>query len=212
MKPVGILALQGAFHEHAAVFRTLGVDTVLLRQAKHFRPDALCGLVLPGGESTVMGRLLVDLDLRAPLVESIKGGLPTFCTCAGLLLLAKRIINDPLVHLGTMDIVARRNAYGRQLGSFAVRENFRGLGSFPMTFIRAPWIESVGENVDVLGRVQGRIVAARDRHMLATAFHPELTDDSRVHQFFLSMCCAERPTAQSATLFSQQLQSEIQPA
>ena len=122
-----------------------------------------------------------------PLQKKIEKGLPVFGTCAGLLLLAKKIQNDDRSHLATMDIKAVRNAYGRQLGSFYTEEDFGNIGKIPMTFIRAPYIEAVGDHVDILAKVDNRIVAARQDHQLATAFHPELLEDLSVHRYFLDM-------------------------
>ena len=183
---VAVLALQGAFAEHAQMLRGLGVSVVELRQASDLgRPFQ--GLILPGGESTVQGKLLRDLGLLAPLRARIAGGLPVFGTCAGLLLLAKDIPGEPCRHFATMDICAIRNAYGRQLGSFSVQASFAGLGTIRMPFIRAPYIDSVRGDAHVLATVDGRIVAARQGNQLVTAFHPELTGDPSVHRLFLSM-------------------------
>ena len=147
------------------------------------------GLILPGGESTVIGKLLEELDMFEDLQQMIQNGLPVMGTCAGLILLAKNITNDDSSYLGTMDITVKRNAYGRQLGSFHTVGEFQGIGEIPMTFIRAPYIERVSEadGVEVLARVDGNIVAAMQRNMLVTSFHPELTEDLRIHQFFLEM-------------------------
>lgn len=183
---IGVLCLQGAFIEHIGMLESLGAETVELRQKRDV-DGKFDGLVIPGGESTVMGKLLCDLDMLSPLREMIKSGTPVFGTCAGLILLAKKIANDDRVYFGTMDAVARRNAYGRQLGSFGTEAEFEGIGKIPMTFIRAPYIESVGENVRVLAKVDGKIVAAREGNQLVTAFHPELTDNTSVHKYFLDM-------------------------
>lgn len=182
---VAILALQGAFAEHAAMLRRLGAAHFEIRQRRDLdRP--FDGLILPGGESTAMRKLLRDLDLFQPLRARIEAGLPVFGTCAGLILLAKDVDGgEPC--FATMDIAARRNAYGRQLGSFYAEEAFDGLGRVPMTFIRAPYIASVSGSAEALATVSGRIVAARQGNQLVTAFHPELTDDTRVHECFLQM-------------------------
>ena len=182
---VAILALQGAFVEHAAMLDRLGADHFEIRQKRDLeRPfDAL---ILPGGESTTMRKLLRDLDLFEPLRARIEEGLPVFGTCAGLILLAKQVEGgEPC--FATMDIIVRRNAYGRQLGSFHAEEAFKGLGRVPMTFIRAPYIASVTGSAEALAAVDGNIVAARQNHQLVTAFHPELTDNTRVHELFLQM-------------------------
>lgn len=175
---VAILALQGAFAEHRQMLDRLGAETFLVRNAADWQQpkDAL---VIPGGESTTMMRLAEDLGLRRPLREAIAGGLPVMGTCAGLIMLD----GD---HLGTMDIRVRRNAYGRQLGSFVTRDRFEGLGNIDMVFIRAPYIEQVGEGVEVLATVGGHIVAARQGRQLVTAFHPELGEDTAVHRYFLT--------------------------
>lgn len=183
---VGVLALQGAFIEHEQMLSRLGTDSFEIRQKRDLdRP--MDGLIIPGGESTVQGKLLRELDLYDDLKSRIEGGLPVFGTCAGLLLLAKRIENDDRAHFALMDITAVRNAYGRQLGSFYTEAEFRGIGTIPMTFIRAPYIASVSGKAEVLAEVDGKIVAAREGNMLVTAFHPELNDDLSVHRYFLDM-------------------------
>lgn len=183
---IGVLCLQGAFIEHIRMLESLGAETVELRQKRDLS-GAFDGLVIPGGESTVIGKLLGDLDMLSPLRAMIESGTPVFGTCAGLILLAKQIANDDRVYFGTMDIVARRNAYGRQLGSFATDAEFDGIGRVPMTFIRAPYIESVGPRAAALAVVGGKIVAARQGNQLATAFHPELTGDTSIHEYFLDI-------------------------
>lgn len=183
---IGIFALQGAFIEHEHAFERLGAETTEIRRRAHFT-DGLDAVVLPGGESTVQGKLLREEGLLQPVKEAIAGGLPVFGTCAGLILLAEKISNDDNVYLGTMSVTVKRNAYGRQLGSFRADTPIEGIGDFPAVFIRAPYIESAGENAKILATVEGKIVAARQAHMLATAFHPELTDDLRVHAYFLEM-------------------------
>ena len=183
---IGILAVQGAFIEHEQMLSRLGASCFEIRQKSDLsRP--MDGLIIPGGESTVQGKLLRDLGLFAPLKEKIEKGLPVFGTCAGLLLLAKEIKNDTRRHFATMDIAAVRNAYGRQLGSFSAVAAFGSLGDIPMTFIRAPYISEAGEGVEILSEVGCRIVAARQKNMLAAAFHPELTDNTTVHQYFIDM-------------------------
>lgn len=184
---IGVLALQGAFIEHEHMLRRLDTDCFEIRQRADF-DASMDGLIIPGGESTVMGKLLHELDLFDPVLHSIQTGLPVFGTCAGLLLLAKNISNDTRCHLATMDIVARRNAYGRQLGSFDTTADFAGGGPIPMTFIRAPYIEAVHADTQALASVDGHIVAARQANQLVTAFHPELTENTAVHRYFLDMC------------------------
>ncbi len=183
---IGILALQGAFLEHRQALEKLGVETVEIRRRAHFT-DKLDGVILPGGESTVQGKLLKDEGLFLPLQEAIGGGMPVFGTCAGLILLAKKLTNDENVWLAAMNVSVRRNAYGRQLGSFRAELDTAHIGAYPAVFIRAPYIESAGEHVEVLAVHEGKIVAARQENMLATAFHPELTSDLRIHEYFCGM-------------------------
>ena len=187
---IGILALQGAFAEHERVLERLGVENVELRNLEDFQKyqKELSGLILPGGESTTMGKLLRDQDMLLPIREAILSGLPVFGTCAGLILLAKEITSQDESHLGTMDMVVERNAYGRQLGSFYTEAECKGVGKIPMTFIRGPIISSVGEDVEILATVDNQIVAAQEKNMLVTSFHPELNDDVRLHQYFIEMC------------------------
>lgn len=183
---IAVLALQGAFIEHEKMLERLGVSYIEIRQKRdlNFTYD---GLIIPGGESTVQGKLMRELELFEPIKEQIENGLPVFGTCAGLLLLANKIKNDDRRHFATMDITAVRNAYGRQLGSFYTESEFKGLGTIPMTFIRAPYISSVSENAEVLAVVDKKIVAAKQKNQLVTAFHPELNDDLSVHNYFLNM-------------------------
>lgn len=182
---VAILALQGAFAEHGQMLDKLGADHFEIRQKKDLEKE-FDALILPGGESTVMGKLLHDLDLYESIRDKILEGMPVFGACAGLILLAKDI-EEESTHLATMDIRVKRNAYGRQLGSFYTEDEFRGIGEIPMTFIRAPYIAEVFGEAEVLARVDGKIVAARQNNQLVTAFHPELSDDLKVHQYFLNM-------------------------
>ena len=186
---IGVLAVQGAFIEHIQVLSSLGVECVELRQAADLE-QPLAGLVLPGGESTVQGKLLRDLDMYAALRAKIVAGLPVLATCAGMILLAEKLVNDDKVHFATMPITVRRNAYGRQLGSFHAYASCGALGEIPMTFIRAPYIEAIGEGVQVLAKVDGKIVAAQYGKQLALAFHPELdaAESTAVHEYFLRMC------------------------
>lgn len=186
---IGVLALQGAFIEHIKLLEALGAECVELRQAEDLR-QPLAGLVLPGGESTVQGKLLHDLGMYAALQSRIAAGLPVLATCAGMILLAEKLSNDAKVHFATMPITVRRNAYGRQLGSFRTHADFGSLGKIPMTFIRAPYIETVGAEVQVLAQVDGKIVAAQYGKQLALAFHPELDGDesTAVHEYFLQLC------------------------
>ena len=186
---IGVLAVQGAFIEHIQALTSLGVECVELRQAADLE-QPLAGLVLPGGESTVQGKLLRDLDMYAALRDKIVAGLPVLATCAGMILLAEKLSNDDKVHFATMPITVRRNAYGRQLGSFRTYASFGVLGEIPMTCIRAPYIEAVGEEVQVLAEVDDKIVAAQYGKQLALAFHPELdaAESTAIHEYFLRMC------------------------
>lgn len=183
---IAVLALQGAFTEHERMLSRLGVASVEIRKKRDIE-QTFDGLIIPGGESTVQGKLMCELGLHEPLKDMITSGLPVFGTCAGLLLLAKKIQNDTGVHLATMDITAMRNAYGRQLGSFYTEAEFKGIGKIPMTFIRAPYIEEAYGEARPLATVNDRIVAARQGNQLVTAFHPELNCDLSVHQFFIDM-------------------------
>ncbi len=184
---VAVLALQGAFIEHERMLQRLGVETFEIRQLSDWQQPK-DGLVIPGGESTVQLKLLKDLGLLEPIVADIQKGLPVFGTCAGLILLAKTVEGQPFDRISTMDIEVRRNAYGRQLGSFYAEGKVEGVGcDVPMTFIRAPYIKSVSGDAKVLATVDGHIVAAQQGKQLVTAFHPELNDDTRIHQHFVDM-------------------------
>ena len=189
---IGVLALQGAFAEHRKMLKKLGIKSFEIRKKSDLSNavdnNDIDGLIIPGGESTVIGKLLYDLDLFDDIKKLILEGLPVFGTCAGLILLAREIENDSRTYLGAMDIKVRRNAYGRQLGSFFTESEFKGIGVIPMTFIRAPYISSVGKNVEVLSEVDGNVVAARENNILVTSYHPELNDDLKVHKFFVEMC------------------------
>ncbi len=185
---IGVLALQGAFIEHEKILESLGAEVFEIRQKRDIEQE-MDAIILPGGESTVMGKLLNELELMTPIRELIKSGTPVFGTCAGLILLAETISEDDAVHIGTMNIKAKRNAYGRQLGSFNAKEHFEGIGEIPMTFIRAPYIEEIGDNAEVLAVCEGKIVAARQGRQFATAFHPELTNNFSVHRYFLEEIC-----------------------
>lgn len=181
---IGVLALQGAFIEHEKMLSKLGVQSFEIRQKSDIQ-KSMDGIIIPGGESTVMGKLLRELDIYDEIKAMITKGLPVFGTCAGLILLAKKI-DDEEPHLAVMDIEAKRNAYGRQLGSFAAKGDFAGR-EIPMVFIRAPYIPEVYGETKVLSVTDGKITAARDRNMLACAFHPELSEDTTVHEYFLDM-------------------------
>lgn len=183
---VGVLAVQGAFAEHEQMLEKLGVEYVELRKEAdvHKNYDAL---ILPGGESTVQGKLLKELSMFDTLKAQIVGGMPVLATCAGLILLAEELSNDEAQHIGTLPVVVKRNAYGRQLGSFSAESEAEGIGTFPMRFIRAPYIESVKGDTKILARVNDNIVMVENGNQLAMSFHPELTSDTRIHEKFLKL-------------------------
>lgn len=186
MTTIGVLALQGAFIEHEKMLRSLGADVVQVRL-----PEQLAdvdGLIIPGGESTTIGKLATAFNMMQPLRE-FAADKPVWGTCAGLIFLAKDIGNDRQPILGIMDITVNRNAFGRQVDSFETKLDITGLTSpFHAVFIRAPLVTAVHNGVEVLSRLaDGGIVAVRQKHWLATAFHPEITQDSRLHQLFLEM-------------------------
>lgn len=182
---IAVLAVQGAFLEHEKILDLLGAEHFEIRRKADLAQD-FDGLILPGGESTTMGKLLYDLDIFDILKSKIENGLPVFGTCAGMILLAKNLTNDSVRHFATMDISVRRNAYGRQLGSFETKSSFGNIKDVPMVFIRAPYIEEVGQGVEVLSAVDGHIVAAQQDNQLVTSFHPELvTDYTDIHRYFI---------------------------
>jgi len=184
MKRIGVLALQGAVREHVQMLESLGCETVLVKQSADL--EKLDGLVLPGGESTTMRKLLNRYELLEPIRTLAKQGLPMFGTCAGLILLAKELV-DYESHLAVMDVVVARNSYGRQVDSFEVKLDIPEIGAaIPAIFIRAPHIVSVGEGVEILAEHEGKIVLARDDHFLGCSFHPELTSDARILEYFVS--------------------------
>lgn len=183
---IAVLAVQGAFIEHINRMTQLGIECVELRKSSDLEQD-FDGLILPGGESTVQGKLLRELSMFEPLQKRIKDGLPVFATCAGLILLAKKLSNDEKSYFQTLPVTVKRNAYGRQLGSFFISQDVGNLKNFPMEFIRAPYIEEVTESVEVLARVKDNIVAVRYQNQIAMAFHPELVADTRLHRLFLQM-------------------------
>lgn len=191
MARIGVLALQGAFREHAAALRRLGADVCEVRQLKDM--EGLEGMVIPGGESTTIGKLLVEWDMLEPLRQRILDGMPVYGSCAGLILLCKEIEGSDQPRLGVLDATVRRNAFGRQVDSFETDLHIDALAGEPLraVFIRAPLISRVGEGVRVLARLDAdrgeRIVAVRQGNVLATSFHPELTPDLRLHQYFLDM-------------------------
>lgn len=183
---IGVLALQGAFIEHEHMLRQLGIETVQVRLPKHL--NRLDGLIIPGGESTTIGKLATDYGLLAPLTDFVQQT-PTWGTCAGMIFLAKALAHNHQPILQAMDITVDRNAFGRQIDSFESNLTIQGLDTpFHAVFIRAPVATHAGKNVEILAQLEeGRIVAAREGHLLATAFHPELTNDNRLHQLFIDM-------------------------
>jgi len=185
---VGVLALQGDFAEHATALRRVGVEPVEVRLPRDL--DGLDGLIIPGGESTTITRLMQIYDLLEPLRTRVRGGMPTWGTCAGAIVLAREAIGLGQPNIGAMDIVVRRNAFGRQVDSFEADLPVAAFGDVPYhaIFIRAPTIDGVGPGVEVLARLaDGTAVAAREGTMLASSFHPELTDDPRMHEYFVEM-------------------------
>lgn len=184
MKKIGVLALQGAIREHIQMLEKLGCVAVAITRVEDLA--GLDGLILPGGESTTMRKLLDRYELLAPIRLLATKGLPMFGTCAGLILLAKEVM-DYEPHLAVMNVVVARNSYGRQVESFEVPLTIKGIGeSIPAVFIRAPHIVSVGEEVEVLATNDQKIVLARDGHMLGCSFHPELTEDTRIMEYFIN--------------------------
>jgi 5'-phosphate synthase pdxT subunit len=195
---VGVLALQGDVREHAHALRACDAEFVPVRRESEL--SEVDGLVLPGGESTTISRLLETFDLLVPLQKRLADGMPTYGSCAGMILLAREVLDGrpDQHHLGGLDITVRRNAFGRQVDSFEEDLDFAGVPGGPVraVFIRAPWVETASPEVEVLatvpdvpgaGAAAGRIVAVRQGSMLATAFHPELTGDTRVHRLFVEM-------------------------
>ena len=211
---IGVLAVQGACIEHERILQSLGAEVFEIRQLRDLE-RTIDGLVLPGGESTVQGKLLRDLGLFEPLRKKIVEGLPVLATCAGAILLAEHIAGENKAHFATLPAVIRRNAYGRQLGSFFTESEVAHIGKVPQTFIRAPFFESVGSDVEVLSRTASsnvdtsiasaatsvtavnnaaniannaaQIVAVRYKNQIALSFHPELNSDLRIHQYFLGV-------------------------
>lgn len=183
---IGVLAVQGAFIEHRRMLESLGAVCIELRNKNDLKTP-LAGLVLPGGESTTQGLILRREDMFEPLKKQISAGLPVLATCAGTILLAKHISNDKALYFETLPVTVRRNAYGRQLGSFITTAPVKGIGDVRMNFIRAPYIESAEEGVEILSVVDGHIVAVKYKNQLALAFHPEVGKDTRIHESFLRM-------------------------
>ena len=188
-KIIGILGMQGAIAEHQEILLQIPhTKTRIVKTAKDL--DCIDGLILPGGESTAIGKLLDYFSLKEILQQKIISGLPVFGTCAGLILLAKNIENQTNTHLETMDITVKRNGYGSQLDSFSTNLLIPTIDKnmpIPLVFIRAPYITKTDKDVQILATLDNKIIAARQKNMLVTAFHPELTNDLRFHQYFLSM-------------------------
>lgn len=186
---IGILSVQGAFIEHKQMLEAIAekyeepVECIELRQKKDLA--SLDGLVLPGGESTVQGKLIRELGFFDSLQTMIRNGLPVLATCAGLILLAQELENDPVKHLATLPVTVQRNAYGRQLGSFTIRSDVGDIKDFPLVFIRAPYITKVSPEVKILAAVDQRIVGVEYKNQIGLAFHPEMTKDTRIHEYFI---------------------------
>ncbi len=188
MKKIGVLGLQGAVQEHLDMLgRVENVEPVLVKYKSDI--EYIDGLIIPGGESTAIGRLLADFELTGPLKVRIESGMPVWGTCAGMIILAKNIANDERRYLEAMDIEVMRNAYGRQLDSFTTSVDLPGLsaGKIPLVFIRAPYVVDVSPQIEILLKLDEHIVACRQGHMLATSFHPELTADLSFHRYFAGM-------------------------
>lgn len=182
---IGVLAVQGAFIEHEHTLQKLNVDFVEIRKKEHLK--GIDGIILPGGESTVQGQFLKRLSILKPLTEMIQNGLPVLATCAGLILLADKIEHDSATHIGTLPVTVKRNAYGRQLSSFVASSDLDGIGTCPMVFIRAPYISAVSDGVKVLATYDDHIVAVQYQNQIGLSFHPELTDDVRIHEYFINL-------------------------
>ncbi len=182
----GVLAVQGDFIEHIKMLEGLGEKAFEIRSEADL-DKSFDRLVLPGGESTVQTRLIRDLGLFDKLKSKISGGMPTLATCAGLILLAKKTENSDSVCFGTLPVTVKRNAYGRQLGSFRALGDFKGVGQVPMEFIRAPYITAVSDGVSVMSVTDGNITAVKYKNQLAMAFHPELLCDTKIFEYFLNM-------------------------
>jgi 5'-phosphate synthase pdxT subunit len=189
---IGVVAYQGDVREHLAVLAAVGADGRQVRVPADL--DEVDGVIVPGGESTVIGKLAARYGLLGPLRERALAGLPVFGTCAGMILLAREVEGPPQDLLGVLDVRVRRNAFGRQVASFEAEVDVKGLdgGPVPAAFIRAPWVAEAGPAVEVLAEVEGRVVAVRQGDLLATAFHPELTGERRLHRWFVDLARAAR--------------------
>ena len=186
MLKIGVLALQGAVREHIRQIEELGCEAIPVKSVENL--NELNGLVLPGGESTTMRKLLDRYEMLEPVRALAIKGIPMFGTCAGLILLAKEIVGSDLPHLGLLDVVVERNSFGRQVDSFEVELSTRKIGEdISAVFIRAPHITATGENVEILAKHEDRIVLAREGQFLGCSFHPELTEDTRIMKYFIEM-------------------------
>ncbi|AST93946.1 pyridoxal 5'-phosphate synthase glutaminase subunit PdxT [Sutcliffiella cohnii] len=186
MVKIGVLGLQGAVREHIRSVEASGAEAVVIKKAEQLQE--VDGLIMPGGESTTMRRLIDKYQFMEPLKQFAQSGKPMFGTCAGLILLAKNIVGYSEPHIGVMDVTVERNSFGRQVDSFEAELTIAGIANdFVGVFIRAPHIVEVGENVEVLCKHNGRIVAAKQDQFLGCSFHPELTEDHRITQYFVNM-------------------------
>jgi len=188
MKKIGVLALQGAFAEHIAILKSLGVDTAEIRLPEEL--DGIDGLIIPGGESTTITKLMLNYELADKIKRLAQNGLPIMGTCAGMIMLALKVHKNDRLPTGIMDIEVKRNAFGRQVDSFEIDLDIPAIGDKPYhaIFIRAPKIENTGPNLDILAKLpDDTIVAAQEGNLIALAFHPELTDDKRLHMYFLDI-------------------------
>ncbi|MFA5341528.1 MAG: pyridoxal 5'-phosphate synthase glutaminase subunit PdxT [Clostridia bacterium] len=184
---IGVLALQGSFAEHIKMLNDMGIKTVELRNREDLLLYPIDGLILPGGESTVQGKLLKELGMIDLLRDSIINGLPVLATCAGMILLAQEISNGDEPHFASMPIKIRRNGFGRQIASFHTEGDFKDIGVIPMTFIRAPYVETASDEVEILATINNLIVAVRYKNQIGLSFHPELNNDNRVYRMFLDI-------------------------
>ncbi|KRQ87369.1 Glutamine amidotransferase subunit PdxT [Caloramator mitchellensis] len=189
---IGVLSVQGGVIEHINHLKALDVEAIEIKKKEEL--DEIDGIILPGGESTTIGKIISENGIKDKLVELIKNGLPVWGTCAGMILLAKEIKNDRRRHLCVMDIEVERNAFGSQINSFIVNSKLENISneSIPLIFIRAPYISTLlSGNVEIIHKIDGKIVAARQKNMLATAFHPELSDSLEFHKYFIERMCKQ---------------------
>jgi len=192
---IGVLGLQGDVGEHLAMLERCGVDAQSVKTPEQLKEvDAL---IIPGGESTTVGAMLERFDLKKPLLDRVKKGMPVWGTCMGMIVMAEKIAGSAQPTLGLLHIEVKRNAFGRQVESAEVPLDIAGLGGkpFPGVFIRAPWIEAARDKAKILASLDGKGVMVRQGHLLGTSFHPELTDDPRVHRLFIEMVAQPRPAA-----------------